>query len=62
MKKIPCAVCEFPVSVPEAQPIMREKRGLSREELDAGKVTVLAVCGNPRCQRLVFDVMEEEGF
>lgn len=58
---IPCAVCKFPVEVESpvtSQEVYVEPSMLAQGNLNT---SVLAVCGNPRCRRLVREVLEEEG-
>ena len=58
---MPCAVCRFPVEVDA--PTTAQERYADPAMVAQGnqKLSVLAVCGNPRCLRLVREALEEEG-
>ena len=51
----PCVVCQFPVEIEDAQ-----ERVFIDPDNPIGPVVELAVCGSERCQRLLFEAIEEE--
>ena len=54
--KMPCCVCQYPVEVETAEErVYIDPVDLSKPD---GQI---AVCGAERCQRLLFEVLQEEG-
>ena len=60
-KIIPCAVCKFPVEVEDPNTAQERYADPMLVAQGIQAQSVLAVCGNPRCRRLVREVLEEEG-
>ena len=59
MKTIPCLVCEYPVEIETAErKVFVDVAQVAHNKL--AKTTV-AVCGNPRCRRLLQEVLDEQG-
>ena len=59
MKTIPCVVCEYPVEIETAdRKVFVDVSKVAHNELVKDTV---AVCGNPRCLRLVQEVLDEQG-
>ena len=57
MAEKPCVVCDYPVEVGDSRmEVWKDPTG----EAD-GKTNIMAVCGNPRCQRLARKALEEAG-
>ena len=55
----PCAVCEFPVEIEKA----KKETWINSAKIAEGvfKRATIAICGSPRCQRLLRKVLAEEG-
>ena len=59
METIPCLVCEFPVEIETAErKVFVNVEKVAHNELVKDTV---AVCGNPRCRRLLQEVLDEQG-
>ena len=56
----PCVVCEFPVEIEDSERRIYVDAERMRNETDHA-MSVIAVCGSKRCQRLVNEVIAETG-